>query len=86
MGGDNSVGEVMTAQPTQREELGRTCEYHLQWRKNRGTWYFGGVCRTNEGAIMALRIERKKAAKNDEDVEWRIVEQIKERRVIPVIQ
>ncbi len=61
----------------------RSVEYHLEWSKNSGTWYFGGMIRNHAGAILALQQERRNSAKDEEGkVEWRIVRQIKERHIL----
>ncbi len=66
------------------DESSISIEYHLQWRKHPDRWYFGGMVHTYKGALLALKQERKDAARTGEGVEWRMIEQKKQRRILPV--
>lgn len=62
----------------------RVIEYHLEWSKNCGPWYFGGMLHTYTGAVGALRNEREDAARNQEGVAWRLVKQTIQRRILEI--
>lgn len=64
--------------------LGREVEYHLEWRKNGGQWYFGNCTKTMTGALLAIQAERKRQNKLQlgDKAEWRIIEHITEKRIV----
>ena len=64
--------------------LGRSIEYHLQWRLNSETWYFAECCHSMTGALLKLQAARKLARKNapGQRPEWRLIEQERVTRLV----
>jgi hypothetical protein len=75
--------EVLEAKPG-IEPIGRTVEYHLQWRLNSEVWYFSECYSYMTGALLALAQVRKLHRKNAPgyQAEWRLIEQEKITRLV----